>query len=77
MRVTIHYGNTFDTLTASACTFSLTRAREIVQDALRTGHARFDIYLIEPAPHKELTEAKRKQFEKLRQRGKDERQLPN
>lgn len=54
MRVHILYGDSLSDLSRPMCTFTHTRAVEIVRNAIKTGHARYNFYVIQAAPVRPL-----------------------
>ncbi len=67
VNVTIRYRRDGQPWQGGTATYSHTRAVAIVCDAIRTGHARFDTYMIEAAPCL-LTDADRARLANLRRR---------
>jgi len=75
MRVTVKFKRNGEPWRSGYATYSAGYARKMIRDAIRSGHARCDIYLIEPAPCR-LTDADRERLAGLRKRKTQQADIP-
>lgn len=70
MRVIIRMGDSFETLSKPHHTYrSATKAREVIEAAIRSGHTRYGIYVIEEVAGPPMSAEAKERLARLKAKG--------